>query len=555
MNLHENIICPLCGDEVDRILYRYHIGNEKVVVEKIKEHNPEWTENDGACSRCVDYYHTEVVMQQRMLPEVGPYFPVKSADDFIILPTPLRLDADARFTGKGVTICFIDSGYFPHPDLMNHKKRIKAFVDITKNRRASKAPPSEGFGEALWHGTMTSVVCAGDGFLSNGLYKGIASDAELVLLKVMNDNGHLASGEIVKALQWVLKNYKKYDIRIVNMSLGDDAPTSYKQSEVDKLAEQLVELGIVVVAAVGNDENGTIKPPANSPHVIAVGGIDDENSLTDAAGLYHSSYGATADGLMKPELIANAIWIAAPILPGTKEQKEAAVLFHLLKTDEAQLTAALVKQFSFTQLDYAVSQSNDVTFIREAIVQRIQRCKYISPHYMHVDGTSFAAPVVCSVIAQLLEANPQLTPAEIREILFSTANRIESFPPERQGFGMIKPRKALLKVLKREKISKMNLSPFINQQKNMIEFYMQSDCASEVSLAGSFNSWSHDVLLMEPFQSGLWKIEIPMLPAGRYSYKFFIDEKMWVEDVDNPYREPDGFAGFNSLLIVEETKS
>jgi serine protease AprX len=553
MNQHENIICPLCGDEVDRILYRYHIDNEKVVVEKIKEHNPAWTENDGACSRCIDYYHTEVVMQQRMLPEVGPYFPVKSADDFIILPTPLRVDADARFTGKGVTICFIDSGFAPHPDLTAHRNRIKTIVDITKKTSPGPSPKEKASGDsaASWHGTMTTVACAGDGYLSNGLYKGIASDAELVLLKVMNEEGHITTENIVMALQWVKRNYKKYDIRIVNMSLGDDAPTSYKQSEIDKLAEQLVELGIVVVAAVGNDENGAIKPPANSPHVIAVGGVDDENNLTDETRLYHSSYGATVDGLMKPELIANAIWIAAPILPGTKEQREAEVLYDLIKTKDSQLAAIVAKQFPETQLDYSVSQSNDVTFIREAIIKHIQQCKYISPHYMHVDGTSFAAPIVCSLIAQLLEVNPQLTPAAIREVLFSTAKRIDGLPAERQGFGVIRPRKALLKILKRELIMKQNASPFFNHPKNSIEFYMQSDCASQISLAGTFNHWAQDVLLLEPGRNGLWKIEIPMLPPGKYSYKFFIDDKMWVEDVDNPYREPDGFLGFNSLLIVE----
>ena len=80
---------------------------------------------------------------------------------------------------------------------------------------------------------------------------------------------------------------------------------------------------------------------------------------------------------------------------------------------------------------------------------------------------------------------------------------------------------------------------------------MQSDCASQVSLAGSFNQWTQDVLLLEPGHNGLWKIEIPMLPTGRYSYKFFIDDKIWMEDVDNPYREPDGYSGFNSILIIE----
>ena len=312
-----------------------------------------------------------------------------------------------------------------------------------------------------------------------------------------------------------------------------------------------MEKGIVVVAAVGNDENGLIKPPANSPDVIAVGGFDDENNLTEETKLYHSTYGETVDGLMKPELVANAIWIAAPILPGTKEKKEAETLYSLVKQEDDQLLKTLSTVFPDTQLDAAVSQSNDVTFIREAVVQRIQRCKYISKDYMHVDGTSFAAPIVCAVIAQMLEVNPQLTPAAIREVLFSTSKRIENFPAVRQGYGVIRPRMALLKILKREMIMKPHSSPYVNQKKNSIEFFMQSDCASHISLAGSFNHWAQDVLLLVPGKNGLWKIEIPMLPAGKYKYKFFVDDKMWMEDVDNPYREPDGFSGFNSLLIIE----
>lgn len=553
MNSAAAIICPLCKDTVDKLLYRYHIDGEKKVVEQIKQHNPEWSENDGACGRCVDYYHTEVVMQQRILPEIGPYFPVKSADDFVILPVGLRLDADQRFTGKGITICFIDCGFYPHPDLVKQNNRIKKIIDIAESSEAF--PPIgggclEGAG-ASWHGTMTSVVCAGDGYLSSGLYKGIASDAELVLLKVQNDAGKITTENIVKALEWVLNNYKMCDIRIVNMSLGDDEAISYKRSEIDRLVEQLIHEGIVVVAAVGNDENGLIKPPANSPNVIAVGGIDDENNLKESvAKLYHSSFGKTVDDLMKPELIAHAIWIAAPILPGTKEQKESETLHHLLQLPENRLLEELATNFAQTELDYFVLLNDDVTFIREAIIRRIQTCKYISAHYMHVDGTSFAAPIVSAVVAQMLEANPNLTPSMIREVLFSTAKRLENFPAERQGFGVIRPRRSLLKILKREIMMQPEESPQINGKQNTIEFYVQHDCASQISLAGTFNHWAQDVLLLEPGKNGLWKIEIPMLPAGRYHYKFFVDDKVWLEDVNNPYREPDGFSGFNSILVV-----
>src|ERR671921_738368 len=101
-------------------------------------------------------------------------------------------------------------------------------------------------------------------------------------------------------------------------------------------------------------------------------------------------------------------------------------------------------------------------------------------------------------------------------------------------------------------------SPHIDSQKKTIEFFLHKEYAShvslagasQVSLAGSFNNWAQDVLLMKPDEDGLWKIEIPMLPEGRYCYKFFVDDKLWVEDIDNPNREPDGLTGFNSILYI-----
>ena len=546
----EKIVCPLCNDTVEELVYNFHINSERVVIDKIKSNNPTWAEQDGICSRCIDYYNIEIIRDQKLLPEIGPFFSVKSADDFVILPTALRVDANPKYTGKGITICFIDSGFYLHPDLVKNTNRIKKIVDITKPRTAAKyfsQPHNES-----WHGTMTSVVCAGDGSLSNGLYKGIASDASLVLLKVMDSNGKITTENISKALQWVVKNYKQYNIRVINMSLGDDMEGSWKNSKVDVLAEKLIEKGIIIVAAVGNDSNASIKPPANSPNVIAVGGWDDNNKLNgEESKLYHSSFGKTHDELHKPELIANAIWIAAPILPGTPEQETAKALYDLQQTPDEKLKHKILTSANKTGISIDETEKNDVTFWREKIKNRIQESKYISPHYMHVDGTSFAAPIVSSVIAQMLEINPGLTPANVRTVLFSTAKRLPGLPAEQQGYGIIHPRKAIIKTLQNLFAMKQHVSPFINRRKKAIEFYIQNPCASHISLAGSFNHWAHDSLLMEPSANGLWKIEIPMLPKGTYQYKFFVDDKTWMDDIDNPLREPDGLNGFNSILMVE----
>lgn len=542
------VSCQLCGDKVHKLLYRFHLESERQVLGKIKDHFPEWSEEDGICSRCLDYYHTELLMQQRMLPEIGPYFPVKSPDDFIILPSSLRIDTDVRFTGKGVTICFIDSGFYLHDDLIKTRKRIKKVIDITNPLRTEdffRQPHASG-----WHGTMTSVVCAGDGYNSNGLYKGIAPEAELVLLKVQDDENRISTASIVKALQWVAAHHKEYQIKIVNLSVSGDENYSYHESVIDQLAQQLITEGISVVASAGNDVAAVIKPPANAPDVISVGGVDDSNDLSIAPVAYHSSFGATIDGLYKPELIANAIWIAAPILPGTSEAAEAkAVHFFLRLSDEK-----LVLQWDDVQKKISLPEKEneklDVIFMRRLLTNHVQQTKFFSTCYMHVDGTSFAAPLVSGVIAQLLQAQPALDPQSIRRLLFSTATRLRNVPALQQGYGYIRPRKALLQILNREVVMKQHTSPFINRPKRMIEFYIQNRCAHQISLAGSFNYWAQDVLLMEPCTDGNWKIEIPMPPKGTYTYKFLIDDKMWVEDVENPLREPDGFNGWNSVLAV-----
>lgn len=557
MNSPTSIQCPICNDQVERLVYRFHVESEGEVIDKIKNDHAEWIEQSGACSRCIDYYHTEVVIHHRILPEAGPHFPVKSVDDFIILPTPLRLDADPHYTGKGITICLIDSGFYLHDDLTKTKNRVKAIVDIT-NPNQKQEYFSQPHPES-WHGTMTSVVCAGDGYASRGLYKGIASGADLVLIKTqITDeanpaNGKITTENIAAALQWVLTHHQKFQIRIVSISLGDDQPLSNRDSLVSQLAEKIIEQGIVVVAAAGNEVNGQLKPPASSPNVITVGGLDDFNQLqTTTHELYHSTFGQTLDGFMKPELVAQSIWVAAPILPGTDEKREAMWLHQLtsVRDDElvpfiSQNRGDLVKE---TALDFS-NEDGSIESCRLKIKQRIQATKFFCESYMHVDGTSFAAPIVSSVIAQLLQCNPSLTPWQVRTLLFKTAKRIPNFEAARQGFGAVHPRRAIIQVLTREAIH-FDASPFVNQKSDKIEFYVQHDGAHQITLAGDFNGWAGDAIYFKPGKNGIWKTEIPLLPKGTYRYKFLMDDHHWQEDVANPLREPDHFNGFNSVFTV-----
>ncbi len=98
----------------------------------------------------------------------------------------------------------------------------------------------------------------------------------------------------------------------------------------------------------------------------------------------------------------------------------------------------------------------------------------------------------------------------------------------------------------------MNLhtSPYVNKRRKKIEFHIHNPCASHIILCGTFNHWAKDELQLKPDKHGDWKIAIPLLPQGRYCYKFYIDDVMATEDIENPLREPDGVNGWNSVLAL-----
>lgn len=551
MPAQPNQPCPLCGDAVEQLIFNFHRAEENAIIKKIKEAHPAWVETDGVCSRCVDLYHSEILLEKKLVPEIGPYFPIRSASDYAIIPTPLRLRANPEYSGRGITICMIDSGFYPHPDISEPANRILHLTDIAEPHRGA-----EDFQKpqaSSWHGTMTTVACTGNGYLSGGLYKSIASRANLVLLKVQKQ-GRISGEAIAKAIRWAIANKERYNIRIINLSVSDDEATPFKESMVDRAAEDAVNAGIVVVAAVGNDPSQSIKPPANSPRVIAVGGVNDHNTLLpDDHSLYHSTFGSTVDGFLKPDIIAPAIWIAAPILPGTPEQQEAEALHKMLEAPAEDFRRTVEDEIGRTKLDRSILENAFEEAMLAAIKERLAQAKYISPHYLHADGTSFAAPIVCSVIAQMLEANPSLSPAVVREILLATAQFMPGLPAERQGHGLINPALAVERALgethsfKEERLQ----SPKIKRRQRKITFHYHNHHAESVMLCGNFNRWSPEGFLFRGGKSGNWTLELPLLPPGTYRYKFLVNGNEWISDPRNPFREPDGFNGFNSRFEVE----
>jgi serine protease AprX len=174
--------------------------------------------------------------------------------------------------------------------------------------------------------------------------------------------------------------------------------------------------------------------------------------------------------------------------------------------------------------------------------------KVVATHYQHADGTSFAAPIVASVVAQMLEANPQLTPAAVKQLLASTAARVAGAPLLRQGYGVLDARRAVEEAAREiHPLGAENFGPPRVEGGRLVFFYHDDD-AREVALAGDFNGWEPSSLRRE--EDGLWRFALDPPAAGRYRYKFVVDGARWTEDPANGFKDHDGFGGLNSILNV-----
>lgn len=426
--------CAVCSRETGEDLVSLD-GAAEDLRRLIRANAPDRGEVDAVCPRCFRTFERakDHIIRDAAVQKDGSH----------VLSTPLRLDADERFTGRGVTIAFLDSGFYPHVDLTSPRNRIVAYRSLIDpdGKLDSLFQPDV----ASWHGMMTSVVAAGNGSLSNGFYRGLAPDADVVLVKLAR-TGRITDEDIRKGLEWVLENREKHSIRVVNISAGGDEERSYLDDPLSQTVEECTRAGITVVCAVGNAghlPNHPVVPPASAPSCIAVGGLDDNNSLDRARrGMYRSSYGPTVDGLQKPELIAPSIWVPAPILPNTPTAQQADLLKKLDAAEDGELHSIIAKHAGVDgELDAALDRP--VHSIRQIITLKMRRENVITKHYKYVDGTSFSAPIVSSLVAQMLEANHELTPQNVKSILIKTAERLPHYEVDRQGWGVVDPRKAV----------------------------------------------------------------------------------------------------------------
>lgn len=259
------------------------------------------------------------------------------------------------YTGKGVRIALLDTGVAPHRGL---KHKIVHFKDYIKGNSSSY--------DDNGHGTHIAGILCG-GFDQNNEIIGMAPNAELFVFKILDKNGNGNTENAIRALNWIEKNHKKYNIKLLNFSMGylPNSKPDVQKTLIDKL-ETLWEEGVTVVTAAGNNgpKENSITVPGISRKVITVGSSDDVYE-TDKS---YSGRGPTACCIVKPEILA----------PGTD-----------------------VRSYS----------------LREG-------------EYERKSGTSMSVPIVCGALALALEKNKSLRPAEIKMLLYDTVSeKIKNLSP------------------------------------------------------------------------------------------------------------------------------
>jgi serine protease AprX len=326
------------------------------------------------------------------------------------------------YRGAGIGIAVIDSGVARHDDLTylgssslvktKNGQRVAAFVDFVNGRTS----PYDDNG----HGTHVAGIIAGNGYDSLGVRAGIAPDAHLVSLKVLDQNGRGVISDVISALDWTVANKAAYNIRVINLSVGAGVTESYKTDPLTLAAKRAVDAGIVVVTAAGNlgknaqgrTQYGAIGSPGNAPWVITVGAYSHEGTVerNDDVIAGFSSRGPTAfDYEAKPDIVAPGV--------GTVSLSDPGGLMYLTKPT-ALLSGALGGLLGGGLLGGGLP-------------------------YFSLSGTSMASPVVAGSVALMLQANPSLTPNLVKAILEYTAQEYRGYDSLTQGAGFLNTKGAV----------------------------------------------------------------------------------------------------------------
>ncbi|WP_278235796.1 S8 family serine peptidase [Isoptericola sp. AK164] len=273
---------------------------------------------------------------------------------------------EAGYTGEGMTVAVLDSGVdSTHPDLAGK---------VVAEKNFSTSPTAT---DRHGHGTHVATTIAGTGAASDGTYRGVAYDAEIISGKVINNYNSGTISDIIAGMEWAVAN----DADVVNMSIGTRRlytdGTDPASQAVDELS---AEHDTLFVVAAGNDGSGsnTITAPGAASSALTVGAVND----ADVVAGFSSRGPRAGDNALKPDVTAPGVGIVAGRAAGTS------------------------------------------------------RGYVVDDHYTALSGTSMATPHVAGAAALLLQQRPDLTGQDVKGLLASTAYLAEGTVFD-QGTGRV----------------------------------------------------------------------------------------------------------------------
>ncbi|HEV8634275.1 MAG TPA: S8 family peptidase [Chloroflexota bacterium] len=309
---------------------------------------------------------------------VGPRRPAPAAwpPGALAAAYPRAVGADRAWrggwTGKGVTVAVLDSGVEPDADLTQPTNRLLAAANFA----GSRGPQADPGG----HGTHVAGIVAGNGARSGGQYVGIAPEANVVDVRVLDGTGHGRVSSVVRGITWVLAHRARYNIRVLNLSFGAPSRGSYRADPLAAAVEVAWRRGLVVVAAAGNGgpSGGTVETPGIDPYVLTVGATDDRGSVPTADDrlAWFSAWGTPPGASPKPDLVAPGRRLVSLRVPGSTLDR--------------------------LYPDRVVAAAGGATYFR-------------------LTGTSMAAPVAAGAAALVLQRQPGLSPDQVKALLTGTS--------------------------------------------------------------------------------------------------------------------------------------
>ncbi len=281
---------------------------------------------------------------------------------------------NSPYDGDGVDVAIIDSGVAD----VRGMERVQHAIDLSLGDETGR--------DSYGHGTVMASIL---GF-SSGNQRGISPNAGIIDVKVADENGLVDISQILAGIDWVVSNRNTdgRNIRVLSLSFGTDGKNAYASSPMAYAVEAAWRHGIVVVVAAGNhgDSLGRLSSPAIDPHVISVGALDLGTSARIGDETV-PAWSAKGDGVRNPDVIAPGRSIFGASSPGSAIE----------------------------------TQNPDA---REGM-------------FIRGSGTSHATAFTAGIVANMLEANPSLTPDQVKRMLVSTAYDLTDVPATKDGAGAI----------------------------------------------------------------------------------------------------------------------